>query len=64
MSTSEQPGEVGFEVQDTGIGFSEKDKKHAFDRFYRGEVDAGDIPGSGLGLNIAATIARNHRRWD
>lgn len=61
VNAAEQPGEVGFEVQDTGIGFSEKDKKHAFDRFYRGEVaDAGDIPGSGLGLNIAATIARNH----
>jgi signal transduction histidine kinase len=53
--------QVGFEVRDTGIGFSLRDKEHAFDRFYRGKItDAGNLPGSGLGLTIAQLIAILH----
>ncbi len=61
VNGDERPGWVGFQVQDTGVGLSERDKEHAFDHFYRGEIaDDGAIPGSGLGLSIAAIIARNH----
>lgn len=39
------------EVSDQGIGISEEDQKHLFERFYRGE-NAANIQGTGLGLYI------------
>ena len=39
-------------VQDTGMGISEADQAHIFDRFYRGVAEGLGIPGSGLGLTI------------
>jgi PAS domain S-box-containing protein len=39
------------EVKDEGIGISEEDQKHLFERFYRGK-NAFNIQGTGLGLNI------------
>jgi signal transduction histidine kinase len=44
-------GEVRVDVADGGPGFSDDEKQHAFDRFYRGEQR--EIVGSGLGLAIA-----------
>ncbi len=38
-------------VQDSGIGISESDQKHLFDRFFRG-ANATNIQGTGLGLHI------------
>lgn len=38
-------------VKDNGIGISEEDKEHLFERFYRGR-NASNIQGTGLGLNI------------
>ena len=38
-------------VKDHGIGISEEDKKHLFERFFRGK-NATNIQGTGLGLNI------------
>lgn len=44
-------------VSDTGIGISEKDQKHIFERFFRSSsVRATEIEGSGIGLSIAAII--------
>ena len=40
-------------VKDHGIGISEADQKHLFERFFRGE-NATNIQGTGLGLNIVA----------
>jgi PAS domain S-box-containing protein len=40
-------------VQDKGIGISEEDLAHLFERFYRGK-NATNIQGTGLGLNITA----------
>lgn len=40
-------------VIDQGIGISEKDQKHLFERFFRAE-NAINIKGTGLGLNIVA----------
>ena len=45
-------------VADTGIGMSEEQLAHAFDRFYRGNTIARE--GAGLGLAIAKTIVDNH----
>ena len=38
-------------VKDEGIGMSDEDKKHLFERFYRG-TNAMNIQGTGLGLHI------------
>jgi PAS domain S-box-containing protein len=40
-------------VKDHGIGISEEDKEHLFERFFRGH-NATNIQGTGLGLNIVA----------
>jgi PAS domain S-box-containing protein len=42
---------IRLEVADEGIGISEEDQKHLFERFYRGK-NAFNIQGTGLGLNI------------
>jgi PAS domain S-box-containing protein len=45
------PEGVGLEVSDNGIGISEDDQKHLFERFYRGK-NVTNIQGTGLGLHI------------
>lgn len=46
------------EVADTGPGVTEADIPRLFDRFFRAAPL--DIEGSGLGLSIAASVARRH----
>ncbi|AWA30918.1 PAS domain-containing sensor histidine kinase [Flavobacterium magnum] len=41
------------EVQDNGIGIPEEDRKYLFGAFFRAQ-NTGNIPGTGLGLNIVA----------
>jgi len=43
-------------VQDNGIGIPETDQKHLFGAFFRAH-NTGNIPGTGLGLNIVARYA-------
>ena len=51
-----------YEIQDGGIGMSQQDAEHAFDRFYRADsVRSGGFDGTGLGLSIAAWITERHR---
>jgi signal transduction histidine kinase len=40
-----------FKVSDEGIGIPKEDQRHLFDRFFRAS-NAGNIQGTGLGLNI------------
>ncbi len=40
-------------ISDNGIGIPEADQKHLFEAFFRAH-NTGDIPGTGLGLNIVA----------
>ena len=47
------------EVADTGIGIPAAELPHIFDRFWRGR-NAAQISGSGIGLAIAAELARAH----
>lgn len=42
---------IFFNVRDNGIGIPKEDQKHMFDRFFRAS-NAGNIEGTGLGLNI------------
>lgn len=46
-------GEVEISVSDKGIGISDEDQRHLFERFFRG-LNASNIQGTGLGLNIVA----------
>ncbi|KRL36458.1 Signal transduction histidine kinase [Liquorilactobacillus uvarum DSM 19971] len=49
--------QVIISVADQGIGISDKDKEHIFERFYRASTVRGSIEGTGLGLAIANQLA-------
>lgn len=55
----EEEPELELKVSDNGIGISDKDKAHIFERFYQ----AGNHPetgGSGIGLNLVSEYVRMH----
>ncbi len=47
---------VRISIKDNGIGISQEDQKHLFERFFRGH-NAAHIQGTGLGLHIVAKYA-------
>jgi signal transduction histidine kinase len=52
---------LGIDVIDTGIGISEEDQKHIFEKFYRAQDPrVGKITGTGLGLTLAREVVRLH----
>jgi signal transduction histidine kinase len=55
-----ETGRPRIEVEDNGPGIPPPERSAVLQRFYRGERDR-LIPGSGLGLSIAAAIVRLHR---
>lgn len=57
-------GKAFYSVQDEGIGMSEHDVKHIFDRFYRADsVRNSSTGGTGLGLSIAKWIVDKHKGY-
>ena len=51
IRSSNEAGELHISVEDNGIGMSEEDQEHLFERFFRGR-NADNIQGTGLGLHI------------
>lgn len=53
-------GGIAVEVTDRGQGIPTQEQTRIFERFYRSASVQRQIPGSGLGLNIAQSIAQAH----
>lgn len=53
LKTEVKNNQVTLSVKDSGIGISEEDQKHLFERFFRAH-NATNIQGTGLGLNIVS----------
>jgi signal transduction histidine kinase len=61
-SLTRRGDEAVLRIADTGIGISEEDQQHIFDRFWRaGDERARGIAGSGLGLTLVKHIVEAHR---
>jgi PAS domain S-box-containing protein len=56
IDCTRENGKVLFSITDHGIGIPKEDQKHLFDRFYRAS-NAGQVQGTGLGLNIVRRYA-------
>lgn len=59
LNAREEDGTIQIEISDDGIGISEEDQVHIFDRFYRADKSR-DRSGSGLGLAIVKWIVELH----
>lgn len=53
--------EINISIKDEGIGISDKDLPHIFDRFYRADSSRGETKGYGIGLSLANEIVKIHK---
>jgi len=57
QEVSDGVARVGVITEDNGIGMTDEQVEHVFDRFWRADT-TGNIPGTGLGMSIANEIIR------
>ena len=61
VETTATKEKVTISIRDNGRGMTEDEKKHIFERFYKGDPSRGeDKAGSGLGLSITKAFIRAH----
>ncbi|MEO8539896.1 MAG: HAMP domain-containing sensor histidine kinase [bacterium] len=61
LTAEAEDGDLVVRISDSGVGFTDEEREHAFERFYRGRAArAMRAEGSGLGLSIARRIAELH----
>jgi len=58
VAASEDDGKVRVDIEDTGIGISEKDLPHMFEKFFRAEGSSSETPGTGLGLAVTKSLVQ------
>lgn len=56
IECAEMNGQITFSIRDEGIGIPKEDHRHMFERFFRAS-NAGQVQGTGLGLNIVKRYA-------
>lgn len=62
VSLQKNKQQVELKIADTGVGISQEDLKHVFDRFYKADqARAGESSGAGLGLSIVEEIVKLHK---
>jgi signal transduction histidine kinase len=59
VTARQEEGRAIVRISNTGPGISIRAQQHIFERFHRGRVGE-NIPGHGLGLNLARDLARLH----
>ncbi|MCX5779090.1 MAG: HAMP domain-containing sensor histidine kinase [Elusimicrobia bacterium] len=61
-NSTDNPGQLLFEIWDTGIGIPAEDKKKIFNEFYRSKnAEQFEKEGTGLGLSIVEEVIKAHR---
>jgi two-component system, sensor histidine kinase and response regulator len=61
VSASQIDGEVQVDVRDTGVGLTQEEQQHLFQKFYRAKNRATqEVSGTGLGLAITRQLVQLH----
>ncbi len=61
LDAEAEDGAIRIAVRDRGVGISEQDQRHIFDRFYRADGDISKrVKGAGLGLSLVRHIVSAH----
>ena len=59
LSLAVEPGAAVMRISDSGVGISDADKQHIFERFFRADASR-TKPGNGLGLSMVHAIVLAH----